>query len=173
MGYPEGIEKKRNQTLILGTGDIARVLDDREGALFFACGVSNSLCEDREKFRREKTLLLAQPKDKCLFYFGTISMYYKDSLYTRHKASMELLIKSNWVNYNIIRLGNISWGTNPNTFLNYLRDRKKKGLEIRVLDEYRYVIDEDQLNLVCQSLPLKGQNEINIFGRMAKVKDLI
>lgn len=159
--------------MIVGRGDIAKVLTDRDGALFFAAGVSNSACEDYDQFRLEKHLLLDQPKDLCLFYFGTISMYYKSSLYTQHKASMELLIKSNWINYNIVRLGNITWGTNPNTFLNYLRGRIARNEPAEIKDEYRYVIDEDQLNLVCQSLPLKGQNEINVFGKMALVKDLL
>lgn len=159
--------------MIVGRGDLAKVITDRDGALFFAAGVSNSSCEDRDQFRLEKHLLLEQPKDLCLFYFGSISMYYKASAYTIHKANMELLIKSNWVNYNIVRLGNISWGTNPNTFLNYLRGRKKRGEPYEVKDEYKYMIDEDQLNLLCSSLPLHGQNEINVFGRMAKVKDLI
>lgn len=159
--------------MIIGKGDVANVLKDREGAIFFAAGVSDSMCEDRDEFRRERTLLLSLPKNLCLFYFGSISMYYKDSPYTRHKASMELAIKSNWVNYNIIRLGNITWGTNPKTFLNYLRRKKSLGEPIDFFDEYRYVVDEEQLLLLTNNLPLQGQNEINIFGRMAKPKDLI
>jgi hypothetical protein len=86
---------------------------------------------------------------------------------------MELLIKSNWNNYNIIRVGNLLWDDNPNTFINYLRGRKDRGEPYEVLDEYRYVMDKDHLRLITDNLPLKGQNEINIFGRMAKVKDLI
>lgn len=173
MGHTQGIEAQKDRFMIFGRGDIASVLVDRPGALFFAAGVSNSGCTDEDLFRLEKHTLLEQPKDLCMFYFGTISMYYKATPYTMHKARMELLIKSNWVNYNIIRLGNITWGSNPNTFINYIKGKKQRGEEFEVLDEYRYVIDEDQLNLICSSLPLKGQNEINIFGRMAKVKDLV
>lgn len=159
--------------MIVGTGDIANVIKDREGALFFASGVSNSRCEDRELFRREKQLLLSQPKKLCLFYFGTISMYYNSNMYTKHKEAMERLIRSNWNNYNIIRLGNITWGKNPNTFLNYLKGKKKAGESFELIDEYRYMIDKDQLRLLTQCLPLTGQNEINVFGKMAKPKDLI
>lgn len=173
MGHSQCTQAKKGDSMIIGRGDIANVIVDRPGALFFAAGVSNSACTDQDLFRLEKHTLLEQPKDLCLFYFGSISMYYKSTPYTMHKARMELLIKSNWVNYNIIRLGNISWGTNPNTFLNYLRGRKERGEPYEVLDEYRYMIDEDQLNLLCSSLPLHGQNEINVFGKMAKVKDLI
>lgn len=159
--------------MIVGHGDIAKALKDREGALFFASGVSNSSCEDKSEFKREKTLLLDQPKDNCLFYFSTISIDYKDSPYTRHKQSMERLIRSNWNHYNILRIGNITWGTNPNTFINYLRNRKKMGLSIEYVDQYRYIIDKDQLRVLCASLPLKGQHELSVFKRMVKPKDIV
>ncbi len=159
--------------MIVGTGDIAKVIKDRDGALFFCSGVSNSQEEDKAQFKREKDLLMEQSKDLCLFYFGTISMYSVSSAYTRHKLRMEQIIKSNWNHYNIVRLGNITWGTNPNTFINYLKAKKKKGEDYELRDEYKYVIDKDQFRLICSSLPLKGQNEINVFGKMAKVKDLI
>lgn len=159
--------------MIVGNGNIARVLNDRPGALFFASGVSNSRCTDGDQFRRERSLLLAQPKDICLFYFSTISIYYSSTPYTRHKGKMELLIKSNWNNYNIIRIGNLLWDENPNTFINYIRGKKERGETYEVLDEYRYVMDKDHLRLMTDNLPLVGQNEINVFGRMAKVKDLI
>lgn len=159
--------------MIVGSGDIAKILKDREGALFFASGVSNSGCEDRAQFKREKTLLMEQPKDLCIFYFSTISIDYKQSPYTRHKLSMERLIKSNWNHYNIIRIGNITWGTNPNTFINYLRNKKKMGEPVEYLDEYRFIVDKDQIRLLTQNLPLKGQNELSVFKRMAKPKDLV
>lgn len=159
--------------MILGTGDIAKILNDREGALFFASGVSNSSEFRPEAFSREIDLLMIQPQNLCIFYFSSISIYLKDSPYTAHKRKMERLIRSNWNNFNIIRLGNISWGTNPNTFINYLRAKKNAGEEIHVVDEYRYLISQEELLLLTDNLPLIGQNEINVFGKMAKVKDLI
>ena len=159
--------------MIVGLGDIGKVIRNREGALFFCSGVSNSSCDDPKEFNREKTLLLEQPKDLCIFYFGTISMFTQSTPYTRHKAKMELLIKSNWNNYNIIRLGNITWGKNPNTFINFIKSKKKAGEPYEIRDEYRYVIDRDQLRLLTGNLPLKGQNEICVFGRKALVKDLV
>lgn len=159
--------------MILGHGDIASVLKDRDGALFFACGVSNSQNIDRKEFKREKGLLLECPKSFCLFYFSTISIFYKDTPYTRHKKMMEQLVKSNFNNYNIIRIGNISWGKNPNTFLNFLRAKKKADEPYELLDEYRYIVSEEELLLLTDNLPLKGQNEICIFGKMAKPKDLL
>lgn len=76
-------------------------------------------------------------------------------------------------NYNIIRIGNIDWGINPNTFLNKLRAKKEAGEKLDVFDEYRYMISKEQLLMLTDNLPLIGQNEINVFGTMAKVKDLI
>lgn len=159
--------------MIIGSGDIASVLKDREGALFFASGVSNSTCESKDIYKREKDLLLSQDKNLCLFYFSSIGIFYKDTAYFRHKERMEGLIRSNWNHYNILRLGNISWGVNPNTFINYMRRKKKQDEPFELLDEFRYVIDKDQLILLCSCLPLKGQNEICVFGKMGKPKEFI
>jgi hypothetical protein len=62
---------------------------------------------------------------------------------------------------------------NPNTFINALRAKKAKGEPFEILDEYRWMINKEELLLLTNNLPLIGQNEINVFGRMAKVKDLI
>jgi hypothetical protein len=86
---------------------------------------------------------------------------------------MELLIKSNFQNYNIIRIGNITWGSNPNTFINYIKNKIKNGEPVEIKDEYKYMIDKEQLVLLTNNLPLIGQNQISVFGRMAKVKELI
>lgn len=160
---------------ILGRGDIARALNDREGALFFASGVSNSSCFDEEAFRRERDLLMIQDTKLCIFYFSTMSIFLKEvgTPYTFHKQKMERMIKSNWNNYNIIRLGNIDWGTNPNTFLNYLKGKKDRGEVYHVVDEFRYMIGKDTLLALTDNLPLTGQNQISVFDRMAKVKYLI
>lgn len=159
--------------IIEGAGDIASILKLREGALFFASGVSNSQCTDEEQFKREKHLLLSQPKDLCIFYFSTISIYTKDSPYTTHKKAMEQIIRSNWNHYNILRLGNITFGKNPNTFINYVRARKAAGEPYILLDDWRWVIDEEGLLLLTNNLPLKGQNEMNVFTDMGKAQKFI
>jgi len=156
--------------MIVGNGDIASMLNDREGALFFASGVSNSGDVHKSEYTREWDLLQNQPDDLCCFYFSTISIFNKISNYTAHKIHMEFAVKARFRNCNIIRIGNIDWGDNPNTFLNYLRN--KKG-PVTIRDEYKYMISKEQLLLLTDNLPLTGQNEINVFGRMAKVKDLI
>jgi hypothetical protein len=161
--------------MIVGRGDIASVLNDREGAIFFASGVSKSTETTESEFVREIELLKKQDTSKCIFYFSSITIddINKNSQYLEHKRKMELLIKSNFENYNIIRIGNITWGNNPNTFINYIKNKIKNGEPVEIKDEYKYVIDKEQLVLLTDNLPLIGQNTICVFGRMAKVKDLL
>ena len=161
--------------MIIGTGDIASVLNDREGAIFFAAGVSNSSEKRESEFSREYDLLNAQDKSKCIFYFSSITIddITKNNDYLTHKRKMEMLIKSNFENYNIIRIGNITWGTNPNTFINYIKNKIKNGETVEIKDEYKYMIDKEQLVLLTNNLPLIGQNQISVFSKMAKVKELI
>ena len=161
--------------MIIGRGDIASILNDREGAIFFAAGVSNSTEINETEFWREIELLDKQDKTKCLFYFSTIALddINKNNAYHAHKRKMELLIKSNFQNYNIIRIGNITWGSNPNTFINYIKNKIKNGEPVEIKDEYKYMINKEELVLLTNNLPLIGQNQISVFGRMAKVKELI
>ena len=163
--------------MIVGRGDIASALNDREGATFFVSGVSNSNETRDSEFTREIELLDKQDKTKCLFYFSSISVDDIEKVagnkYLQHKRRMELLIKSNFENYNIIRIGNITWGSNPNTFINYIKNKKSKGEPVQIKDEYKYVIDKDQLVMLTDNLPLVGQNTLCVFGRMAKVAELV
>ena len=161
--------------MIVGRGDIALVLNDRDGAIFFVSGVSNSNETRESEFMREIELLNKQDKTKCLFYLSSIALddMSKNSQYLQHKRNMEFLIKSNFENYNIIRIGNITWGSNPNTFINYIKNKKSKGESVEIKDEYKYVIDKEQLVLLTDNLPLIGQNTICVFGRMAKVAELV
>lgn len=159
--------------MIIGSGNIASVLTDREGAIFFASGVSNSGCVNEDEFLREQLSIRCNPKNLCFFYFSSIQAVIKDTPYLRHKLEMENLVRKYYANHNIIRIGNIDWDKNPNTFLNFLRNKIANNEEVKILDEYRYMIDSKTLNMLCQSLPLTGQNTINAFSYMAKVKDLI
>lgn len=161
--------------MIVGKGDIASILNDREGAIFFASGVSKSTETNESEFWREIELLDKQDKSKCIFYFSSIAIddITKNNDYLAHKRKMELFIKSNFENYNIIRIGNITWGNNPNTFINYIKNKIKKGEPVEIKDEFKYLIDKEQLILLTDNLPLIGQNTISVFGRMAKVKELI
>jgi len=166
--------------MIIGNGDIAQALNDRDGAIFFASGVSDSSCTDSDQFNRERDLLMSALWDsmdhrKCLFYFSSIAIFetHRESIYLEHKKEMEQLIRDSYSNYNIIRIGNIDWGSNPNTFLNYLRNKKKNGESINVFNEMKYMISQKELLLITDNIPLNGRNEINVFGKMAMVADLI
>ena len=158
--------------MINGNGDIAQILNDRNGACFFARGVSNSSCVDADEFKREQTELFKMPTDQCLFYFSSISAATKNTPYFEHKKNMESLIKQHWKNYVIIRIGNIDWGNNPKTFLNYINSRIKLGLPVHIQHEHRYLISKKQLLLITDNMPLNGQHEINVFGRLVWVPDL-
>ena len=162
--------------MIVGKGDISSILNDREGAIFFASGVSKSTETNESEFWREIELLDKQDRTKCLFYFSSITLDDMSKIgnqYLTHKRRMELLVKSNFENYNIIRIGNITWGNNPNTFINYIRNKIKNGEPVEIKDEFKYLIDKEQLLLLTDNLPLVGQNTISVFGRMAKVNELI
>lgn len=163
---------------IIGSGDIASALKDREEFIFFAAGVSNSSESDENEYAREKKRLLrdaeiARNTGMHFVYFSSIACFFSMTRYTVHKMEMELLIREHCRNYTIIRIGNILWGSNPNTFINYIRNKKAKGEFVQVRDEWKYVISKDQLRLITDNLPRYGQHEICVFGEMKKVKDCI
>lgn len=163
--------------MIIGHGDIASVLNDREGAIFFASGVSNSQCVDRNEFQRERDLLFFLSEtfwDKhCLFYFSSIGVFPCESKYYDHKRQMEDLIRISFENYNIIRLGNIDWGKNQHTFINAIKAKQANGEPVEIRDEWKYMVSKEQLLLLTDNLPLKGKHEISVFGEMKKVKDCL
>lgn len=153
--------------MIIGHGDIASVLPQTSRFLFFASGVSNSQ-EDREsEYHREMELLLNQPRNRRIVYFSSLAVFYSDTRYTQHKLAMEAAIKNFFPAYNIVRLGNIDWGTNPHTLINYLRDNPQT--EIR--DEYRYVIDKEEFLHWINLIP-KWNCEMNLTGHRMKVKEI-
>ena len=154
--------------LIIGNGDIASVLPNREDLVFFASGVSNSQEVRVSEYMREQELILKQDRDKHIVYFSSLSVFYSKSTYSNHKRAMEMLIKSLFPKYTIIRLGNITWGTNPNTLINYL----KAHPEAEIKDEYRYICDKEEFLHWINLIP-SWSCEINIPGRMMKVRDVV
>lgn len=163
---------------IIGSGDIASVLNDREGFIFFAAGVSNSSELDEAQYVRERKRLsrdieIAVQSDMHFVYFSSISCFLNLTRYTVHKMEMELLIQGRCPHYTIIRIGNISWGTNPHTFINFIRNKKAKGEYVVIKDEWKYIIDKEDLLFITDNLPRYGQNNISIFGEMKLVKDCI
>jgi nucleoside-diphosphate-sugar epimerase len=162
---------------IVGNGDIASVLPNQDRLLFFASGVSNSQETKESEYRRELDLLMSQvgaDKDggRRLVYFSSLSIFYKESRYTEHKRLMEDAVKDLFPKHTIIRIGNITWGTNPNTVINYFRGRLERGEPVEIRDEYRYVVDKAEF-LHWISLIPDFNCEMNITGKRMKVVDIV
>lgn len=152
---------------IIGTGDIAQAIIDHPQVIFFCSGVSNSQCTDTEEFERERALLLRQPKQH-LVYISTLAVYYGESMYVQHKRVMENLVRYGFPSYTIVRIGNITWGSNPHTLINYLRAHP----EAPVQQTYRYLLDKEEFQHWLLKIRVGQKDEMNITGRMTWVPDL-
>lgn len=150
--------------MIIGSGDVASVLPKRDDLLFFASGVSNSQEKKESAYKREIKLLLSQPPDAHLVYFSSLSVFYSDSRYAEHKRNMEFLVKLHFATYTIMRIGNIAWGKNPHTLINYLRAHPKAEIQ----DVYRYVITQDEFLHWINLIP-DWSCEMNCPGERLKV----
>ena len=154
--------------MIYGSGDIAQVLQVKRGITFFASGVSNSESTDSQAFEREIKLLNSVDRSTHLVYFSTLSIYYSKSEYVAHKIEMERLIQKRFKSWTIIRLGNITWGTNPHTLLNYL----KANPQAQRRDEIRYLIDKDEFLHWIDKIRIGTNDIMNITGKQINVKEL-
>jgi len=158
---------------IVGRGDIAEVLQDTEkDMLFFASGVSNSQETRESEYQREKDLLMEQEKDRRLVYFGSLSVFYNDNRYTQHKLEMEDLVKENFPSYCIVRIGNITWGDNPHTLINHLKDKVEREEPVEIKDVERYIVNKDEFLHWINLIPENFNCEINITGERMKVKEI-
>jgi len=153
---------------IIGDGDIASVLPDRKDLLFFASGVSNSKEIRESEYQREEDLLLKQDQRNHFVYFSSLAIFYSHTRYTKHKLKMENRVKEKFPAYTIIRLGNIIWGNNPHTLINYL----KAHPEAEIRDEYRFICDKEELLHWINLIP-KWSCEMNVPGRRMKVADIV
>jgi hypothetical protein len=162
--------------MIIGDGDLACALkettwNDRD-LLYFASGVSNSSEIRESEYQREKDLLLAQDKHRHIVYFSSLSIFYASGRYQLHKLEMEKLVKENFPHYCIVRLGNISWGCNPNTVINFLKNKIKNNEPYEVQNVYRFVIDKKEFLYWISVIP-SWNCEINIPGRIMTVKKIV
>lgn len=160
--------------MIVGEGDIAKALKpvDRKNWIFFASGVSNSQETREDQYQMEKNLLLGQLRCFHIVYFSSLSIFYSDTRYARHKREMEELVKAGFLHYTIVRLGNIKWGRNPNTIINFLKNRKKKGKKLEIRNEYRYIVEKNEFLHWMKLIP-EFNVEMNIPGRRMKVKEIV
>jgi nucleoside-diphosphate-sugar epimerase len=160
--------------MISGHGDIASVLTDRPDRLYFASGVSNSQEIRESEYQREKDLLtsvVSECRDRQLVYFGTLAVFYSDTRYTRHKLEMEAMVKE-LPHFAIMRLGNITWGTNPHTLINTLRNQMKEGEPIEIRDTYRYVVEKDEFLHWVNLIPT-WNCEMNVTAQRMKVSEIV
>ena len=81
---------------------------------------------------------------------------------------MENTIRNRFENYCIMRIGNITWGDNPNTLINYLSNDQS-----RVENTYRYLLDKKELQHWITMIPPRGMHEMNVTGRAVYIPDLI
>lgn len=169
--------------MIIGHGDIASVLTDRDDRIYFASGVSNSQEIRESEFEREKMLLKDQWKkllkpdghvssELKLVYFSSLSIFYLNTPYTEHKLNVENFIRLNFPSWAIIRLGNITWGKNPHTLINAMRAKVDAGEPLQIQDTTRYIIDEPEFLHWINLIP-KWNVEMNVTGQPMKVRDIV
>jgi hypothetical protein len=158
--------------VIIGHGDIASVLPSRDDLMFIASGVSNSQETRTSEYHREATLILSLPQYKHIVYFSSLSVFYSDTPYTRHKIYMESLIRGACFPHTIIRLGNITWGTNPHTLINSIRNKMLNYEPFEIQDVYRYIVTKEEFLHWINLIPAFSC-EMNIPGRMMKVRDIV
>jgi len=158
--------------MIIGNGDIAQILTDREGFIFFASGVSNSREKRESEYDREIKLLLQQDKSKHLVYFSSLRVFSEDDRYTQHKRQMENIVKVNFPHYTIVRIGNIDLGANPNTIINYLRNRVSNGDPLEIQDTFRYVVGMEEFLYWIDLIPC-WSCEVNIPGERLTIKEIV
>jgi len=163
--------------MIEGRGDIGTLLrekeKDRPDRTYFVSGVSNSQEVRESEYQREKDLLLEQDRDKRLVYVSSLSIFYNDNRYTQHKREMEELIKEEFPQHTILRLGNITWGDNPNTLINHFRKQVEDGDLIEIRDTYRYVADEEEFLHWIDLIPDSFNCEMSITGRKMHVGEIV
>jgi nucleoside-diphosphate-sugar epimerase len=158
--------------VIVGNGDIASVLPDRDDLIFFASGVSNSKETRTAEFSREKELLFSQVDEhKKIVYFSSLSIFYSDTPYAKHKRKMEQYVRM-FPQWCIIRIGNITWGTNPHTIINHFREQKARGEPLEIQDTYRYVVDKDEFLYWVGMIP-DFNVEMNIPGKRMTIKQIV
>jgi len=157
---------------IVGKGDIASVLPKQNKFLFFASGVADSSELKESEYQREMDLLFDQDRNSHIVYFSTLSVFFNETRYTKHKKMMETLIKENFKRYTIMRLGNAVWGKNKKHLINFLKDKIKSGKDFPIYDEYRYILYEEEFLHWIHLIP-QWSCEMNVTGRRMKVIDII
>jgi uncharacterized protein YbjT (DUF2867 family) len=152
---------------IIGNGDIASVLKDRLGITFLASGLSNSSNVTYADFCRERNLI-ERYRNNHVVYFSSLCIYYSDSDYAKYKRELEAYVIQKCNSYTIVRIGNISWGKNPNTLLNYM----KAHPEAERRDETRYIVDKEEFLHWIDKIRPYTNDIMNIPGKRINANEL-
>lgn len=163
--------------MIIGNGDIASALRDidRDDRIYFASGVSNSAETRASEFRREMTLLADvtyRNRGMHLVYVSSLSVFYSNTPYADHKRTMEYLVKKRAQLHTIVRVGNIDFGSNPHTIINFLRSQLQRGEAMTIQDTYRYIVSKDELLHWLRLIP-SWSCEMNIPGERLTVQQIV
>jgi UDP-2-acetamido-2,6-beta-L-arabino-hexul-4-ose reductase len=142
--------------MIIGNGMIAKNLSkiDNDNTLFFASGVSNSLCNDKDEFQREEKLLLEYINtDKKFIYFSSINEYIVNQKYLHHKLNIEKIIREHTNNFIILKIPQlIGNGGNENNFINFLYNTILNENEFNLIETKRSLLDIDDMILIIKYL---------------------
>jgi hypothetical protein len=163
--------------MILGRGVIASIIEDREGFIFFACGESNrfELTDERRKIEADR--ILSCDRSKMFVYFSGLNIYYPEAerrgAYTEHKIEMERLVKENFNDYCIFRIGSVLFGDNPNTIYNHIRNKILGTGSCEVKPVYRYFNTKDEIVHWLGRIPSKGKHEMNVTGKLTWMPDFV
>jgi UDP-2-acetamido-2,6-beta-L-arabino-hexul-4-ose reductase len=159
--------------VIIGNGNIAKILPDSDEIIFFASGVSDSSCTDENKYMRELALLSNLDRSRHLVYFSNLGVYYKHDRYTSHKIAMEDFIRNHFNSYTIVRMEVCEWVNNPTTILNVFKRKLANGEHISVRDEYRYVVSLEEFLYWIKMIKPNTRGDMNILGNKYKVSEIV
>ena len=157
--------------MIVGHGAIAKAIEDRDGWCFFAAGVANSHETSEAEYAREHELLMAQPRHLHLVYFSSLCVFGPETRYSWHKKRMEGMVRD-FVNYTIVRLGNIEWAENPHQLIPWLKGCIASGRPFPVFNEYRHLLSLAEFQYWMKRIP-DWNCEMNITGRLMKVSEIV
>jgi hypothetical protein len=139
--------------MIVGNGLISNAFkgyENDDSIIIFASGVSDSTCNDKEKFERELNLIRKFVLCKQKFiYFGTSNI--GETEYFHHKEKMEKFIINNFQNYLIFKIPNIiGFGGHEKNLVNFFKNKLVNNEEICVQKTTRAIIDVNDLKLLCE-----------------------
>ena len=159
--------------MVIGNGNIAKVLKDQSDLIYFASGTSNSSCVDKSEFDRELEMIKSLDKDSHIVYFSNLGIYYKNDPYTNHKINMENFIRTNFKSYTIVRIEVCEWVSNKTTILNIFKEKIKNNQIIEIQDTHRYVLSLDEFLYWLSLIKVGTKNEMNILGRKMKIQEIV